>query len=133
MNARSNHHALAIRLAAIGLVVAGCALSVSPTTSEDRQIALELAAFPDRISAEDSTAELEIWATIKRGDKAVDDSTLVVFATTAGTITTASLTRDGLAVAILTSSGDGKPQEVQIIAQALTVRDTISVIFLLPE
>jgi hypothetical protein len=115
------------------LVVAGCALSVSPTNSKDREIVLELAAFPNRISAEDSTAALEIWATIKRGDKAIDDSILVVFATTAGTITTASLTRDGLAIAILTSPGNGRPQEAQIIAQALTVRDTIEVTFLLLE
>jgi hypothetical protein len=133
MNAQFKYHELVLRIVAIGLVVAGCALSVSPTNSKDREIVLELAAFPNRISAEDSTAALEIWATIKRGDKAIDDSTLVVFATTAGTITTASLTRDGLAIAILTSPGNGRPQEAQIIAQALTVRDTIEVTFLLLE
>jgi hypothetical protein len=133
MNAQFKYHELVLRIVAIGLVVAGCALSVSPTNSKDREIVLELAAFPNRISAEDSTAALEIWATIKRGDKAIDDSILVVFATTAGTITTASLTRDGLAIAILTSPGNGRPQEAQIIAQALTVRDTIEVTFLLLE
>lgn len=133
MNAQFKYHELVLRIVAIGLVVAGCALSVPPTNSKDREIVLELAAFPNRISAEDSTAALEIWATIKRGDKAIDDSTLVVFATTAGTITTASLTRDGLAIAILTSPGNGRPQEAQIIAQALTVRDTIEVTFLLLE
>ncbi|MFT5090865.1 MAG: hypothetical protein ACI8PG_005246 [Planctomycetota bacterium] len=129
---RSFTHLL-MRFGLLGLFVVGCALSVAPTNSADRQIALELAAFPDRLSAEDSTSQAEIWATIKRGDKPVADSTLVVFATTAGTITASVLTRDGLAVAVLTSPGDGRPQRVEIIAQALTIRDTLEVDFILTQ
>ena len=121
------------RIGLLALLVAGCALSVAPTNSTDRQIAIELAAFPDRLSAEDSTSQAEVWATIKRGDKPVADSTLVVFATTAGKITASVLTRDGLAVALLTSPGDGRPRRVEIIAQALTIRDTLEVDFVLTQ
>jgi len=129
---RSLTHSL-MRFGLLALFAVGCALSVAPTNSADRQIALELAAFPDRLSAEDSTSQAEVWATIKRGDKPVADSTLVVFATTAGTITASVLTRDGLAVALLTSAGDGRPQRVEIIAQALTIRDTLEVDFVLTQ
>ncbi len=111
----------------------GCALSVAPTSSQDRQITIELASYPARISANDSTATAEVWATIRKGNKPVADSTLVVFATTVGEITAASLTRDGLAIAFLLSPGDGRPQRAEIIAQALTVRDTLEVDFVIVE
>ena len=61
------------------------------------------------------------------------DSTLVVFASTAGSITPSSITRDGLAIAILQSVGDGRLQRVQVVAQALSVRDTLEVDFVILE
>ncbi|MCC7264398.1 MAG: hypothetical protein IT369_17950, partial [Candidatus Latescibacteria bacterium] len=90
-------------------------------------ISLELAAFPERLSVEDSLATAEVWATVKQGGKPIKDSTVVAFATTAGTITATSLTRDGLAVALLTGPGDSRPRTGEIVAQVLTVRDTLAV------
>lgn len=110
-----------------GLLLAGCAFSVAPTEPEDRQISLELSAFPERLSVEDSLATAEIWATVRQGSKPIKDSTVVAFATTAGTITATSLTHDGLAVALLTGPGDSRPRTGEIVAQVLTVRDTLAV------
>lgn len=117
-------------LVRLGLVfclglVQGCAFSVAPSDDEDRLVAVELSAFPDRISAEDSLVTAEIWATVRRGGRPVADSTVVFFATTVGQITPSSITLDGLAIAVLTGPGDGRPRRGEIIAQALTVRDTI--------
>ena len=92
---------------------------------------VQLAAFPERLSVEDSVASAEIWATIQQGNKPVRDSTRVVFATTVGTITPTSLTLDGLAVAVLTSPGDGRPRRAEIVAQAVAIRDTLEVDFVL--
>jgi hypothetical protein len=94
---------------------------------------LQLSAFPDRVSADDSTATVEVWATVKRGTKPIKDSTVVFFASTIGTITSSSLTRDGLAVAILTAPGDGRPRRGEVVAQALTVRDTLDIDLILVE
>ena len=116
---------------AYGLLLVGCAFSVAPTNSEDQQINLSLSAFPDRIAVEDSTATAEIWATVLQGDRPVKDSTIVVFVTTVGTITPMSLTFDGLAVAILVGPGDGRARRAEVIAQTLTVRDTLDVDFVL--
>ena len=113
------------------LALGSCALSVSPTGSSSSSLTMELAAFPARLSVEDSTATAEVWATVRRGDQAVKDSTLVVFATTVGHITATSLTRDGLAVAVLSTPADGRPRRGQVVAQALTVRDTLEVDFVL--
>ena len=126
---RVRQHKVAI--AAALLLLAGCAFSVAPTNSEDKLINLALSSFPDRISVEDSTATAEIWATVRQGDKPVKDSTLVVFATTVGIITPSSLTKDGLAVAILLGPGDGRARRAEVIAQALTVRDTLDIDFVL--
>ncbi len=120
-------------LAVCALWIGSCAFSVAPTSSSSSRLTLELAAFPDRISIEDSTAQAEIWATVKQGDKPVRDSTVVVFATTVGKITAATITLDGLAVALLESPGDGQPRQASIFAQVLTVRDTLEVNFVLPN
>jgi len=117
----------------VGACMGSCAFSVAPTGSEDRTLIIELAAFPDRISVEDSLATAEIWATLKQGNRPVEDSTIVVFATTVGSITPSTLTKDGLAVALLQSPGDGRPRRGEVIAQALTVRDTLDVDFVLLE
>jgi hypothetical protein len=111
----------------------GCALSVSPTGTEDLKVTLEMAAYPNRISAEDSTATAEIWATVRMGGNPIADSVQVVFGTTVGSITETGITLDGLVVATLTSPGDGKPQRAEVVAQALTVRDTIEVDFILSD
>ena len=111
--------------------VGSCAFSVAPTSSAGRDVTLELAAFPDRVSAEDSTATAEVWATVKQSGKPVRDSTVVVFATTVGIITAATITLDGLAVAMLTGPGDGRPRQASVVAQALTVRDTLDIDFVL--
>jgi len=111
----------------------GCALSVSPTGTEDRQVTLEMAAYPNRISAEDSNATAEIWATVRMGGNPIKDSVQVVFGTTVGSITETGITLDGLVVATLTGPGDGKPQRAEVVAQALTVRDTIEVDFILSD
>ncbi len=113
------------------LLVGSCAFSVAPTNSTDRNLTLQLSAFPDRISVEDSTASAEVWATVKEGGNPVRDSTVVVFATTVGAITPTAITLDGLAVAVLTSPGDSRPRQAAIYAQALTVRDTLEVDFVL--
>jgi len=118
---------------ALGLLLVGCAIAVAPTNSADKQINLSLSAFPDRIAVEDSTATAEIWATVRQGDQPVKDSTLVVFATTVGTITPVSLTKDGLAVALLLGPGDGRARRAEVIAQTLTVRDTLDVDFVLSD
>ena len=109
--------------------VGSCAFSVSPTSSEDSELSVELAAYPNRVSVEDSTATAEIWATVRRGGNPVRDNTVVKFATTVGTITSQSQTVDGLAVAILTSPGDNRPRSAEVVAQAVAVRDTIDLDF----
>ncbi len=110
-----------------------CAFSVAPTAGEDKLLTLELSAFPERISADDSSATAEIWATVKRGTRPISDSTIVFFATTIGTITASSLTKDGLAVAILATPGDGQPRRGEVVAQALTIRDTLDIDLFLAE
>ena len=117
--------------AALALLGGSCALSVAPTSSEDKTLNLELAAFPSRVSVEDSTATAEVWATVRRGARAVGDSTLVFFAATVGAITPRGYTKDGLAVAVLTGPGDGRPRRGEVVAQALTTRDTLDVDFVL--
>ena len=119
--------------AALGAILGSCAFSVAPTNSEPKKVNLELSAFPERISVEDSLATSEIWVTIRQGTRPIADSTGVVFATTVGTITPTTITLDGLAVVELTGPGDGRPRRGQIIAQALTVRDTFEVDFVLLE
>jgi hypothetical protein len=114
-------------------MVCSCAFSVSPTSDEDRALTVRLSAFPDRVSIDSVGATAEVWATVKRGDKPVSDSTKVFFATTVGTITPESITRDGLAVAILESPGDGRPRRAEVVAQAITVRDTLDVDFVTLE
>lgn len=111
--------------------VTGCAFSVAPTSSDDSELTLELASYPAKISIEDSTATAEVWATVKTGGNPVKDNTIVKFATTVGRITSQSQTVDGLAVAILTSPGDNRPRQAEIIAQAVTVRDTIEIDFVI--
>ena len=110
----------------------GCAFSVSPTRSEDKQITLELFAIPNRVTTGlDSLASAEIWATLKRGGNPVGDGTVVVFATTVGTITQTSITKDGLALASLDVSfpaNEGPPEGV-VIGQALAIRDTLLIDF----
>ena len=108
-----------------------CAFSVTSSSDDASLLTLELSAFPDRISIEDSTATAEVWATIRRGGQPVADSTRVVFATTVGTIEDSKETQDGLAVALLTSPGDGRPRRAQLIAQAIAVRDTLEIDFIL--
>ncbi len=115
----------------IVLGAAGCAFSVAPTSSEDNELTVELNAYPARISVEDSTATGEVWATVRMGDSPVKDNTIVKFATSVGTITSESQTIDGLAVAILTSPGDNRPRQAEIVAQAITVRDSIDVDFII--
>ena len=110
-----------------------CAFSVTSSSDDDSLLTLELSVFPDRISIEDSTATAEVWATIKRGGQPVADSTRVVFATTVGTIEDSKETQDGLAVALLTSPGDGRPRRAQIIAQAIAIRDTLEIDFILSD
>jgi hypothetical protein len=117
--------------AGLALAVGNCALSVAPTSTQDKQLLVELSAFPEWVSVEDSLSTAEIWATVWQGSRPVKDSTRVAFATTAGRITPASLTRDGLAVAILKSPGDGRPRRAEVVAQVLTVRDTLDVDFVL--
>lgn len=112
---------------AAGLGLAGCAFSVAPTATEDKEISLELAIFPARLSVEDTLATAEVWATVRQGDKPIKDSTAVAFATTVGTITATSLTHDGLAVALLTGPGDSRPRTGEVVAQVLTMRDAIEV------
>ena len=111
----------------------GCAFSVSPTSSEDKQITLELFAIPNRVTTglDSSLASAEIWATLKRGGNPVSDSTVVVFATTVGTITPTSITKDGLALAILDVAfpANEGPPEGAVIGQALTIRDTLLIDF----
>ena len=131
MNIFSRTAKLSPILLVLGTCLGSCAFSVVPTSSEDAQLALELAAFPEQISVEDSLATTEIWATVKQGSRPVKDSTLVVFATTVGRITPSSLTIDGLAIAVLTSPGDGRSRRGEVVAQALTVRDTLDVDFIL--
>jgi len=110
----------------------GCAFSVSPTSSQDKQITLELFAIPNRATTgQDTLASVQIWATLKKGGNPVGDSTLVVFATTVGSITPTSITRDGLALAILdvTFPATEGPPEGIVIGQALTIHDTLLVDF----
>ena len=123
-------------MAALTLLTWGgwsCAFSVISSSDDESLLTLELSAVPDRSSVEDSTATAEVWATIRRGGQPVADSTRVVFATTVGTIEDSKETQDGLAVAVLTSPGDGRPRRAQIIAQAVAIRDTLEVDFILSD
>lgn len=113
--------------ASVMLSTHSCALFVAPTRSSEQTMSLELAVFPQRLSVLDPTSTAEVWATVRLGSHPAADSTLVVFATTAGRITASSLTRDGLAVAELRSPGDGRPRRAEIVAQVKTVRDTMNV------
>ena len=123
----------ALLLLVSGLLAASCAFSVAPTSSKDTDLSLELSAYPNQVSIEDSTATAEIWATVREGDRPIKDNTLVKFATTVGTITSESLTRDGLAVALLTGPGDGRPRQAEVVAQAITIRDTLDLDFVILE
>ena len=129
LTSRPRSAALPAALVAAALGLAGCAFSVAPTSSEDNALTVELASYPTRISIEDSTATAEVWATVRMGDSPVKDDTVVKFATTVGTITAESRTVDGLAVAVLRSPGDNRPRQAEVVAQAVTVRDTIDVDF----
>ena len=120
-----------VLFAGIALSAAQCAFSVAPTSSIDKDLTIDLAAFPDRISVEDSTAVAEIWATVREGVRPVKDSTVVVFATTVGTITSSTITLDGLAIAVLQSPGDGRSRRGEVVAQVHTVRDTLDVNFII--
>ena len=124
-------NALRLGLVWLWLGVSSCAFSVDPTGDNGNQLTVELAAFPGRVSVEDERASAEIWATVKRGNKPVEDSTLVFFATTIGSITPSSPTQDGLAVAVLTGPGDGRPRRGEVVAQARARRDTIEVDFII--
>ena len=115
-----------------GILWTGCAFSVSPMDGDDSLLSMEMASYPERISVEDSLATAEIWVTLTRGSKPISDSTVVVFATTVGTITSSSITLDGLAIGLLTGPGDGTPRSGIVVAQALTVRDTLEVGFVIP-
>ena len=130
---RSKRNLCLVLVTAGALIWGSCAFSVAPTNEEDRLLILQLSAFPDRVSADDSTATVEVWASVKRGTKPIKDITVVFFASTIGTITSSSLTRDGLAVAILTAPGDGRPRRGEVVAQALTVRDTLDIDLILVE
>jgi hypothetical protein len=123
--------ATALLLLSLSLLWGSCAFSVAPTSSEANELTIELAAYPARLSVEDSTATGEVWATVRRGDNPVSDNTVVKFATTVGHITSESQTVDGLAVAILTSPGDNRPRQAEVVAQAVTVRDTVEVDFVI--
>ena len=122
-------------LAAVVVLAWGgsCAFSVTSSSDDESLLTLELSAFPDRVSVEDSTATAEVWATVKRGGQPISDSTRVVFATTVGTIEDSRETLDGLAVAVLTSPGDGRPRRAQIVAQAIAIRDTLEIDFVLSD
>lgn len=113
------------------LLLGGCAFSVAPTSSDENLLTLELAAYPARVSVEDSTKTAEVWATVRSGGNPVKDNTIVKFATTDGRITAQSQTVDGLAVAVLRSPGDNRPRQAQVVAQAITVRDTIEIDFVI--
>ena len=130
---RKINHLSRIAGTVLALVAGSCAFSVAPTSTEDSELTLDLAAYPQRVSIEDSTATSEVWATVRQGPRPVKDNTVVRFATTVGTITSQSLTRDGLAVALLTSPGDGRPRRAEVVAQAITVRDTLDLDFVLIE
>lgn len=119
--------------AALAMLGSSCAFSVTPADPEDSELTLELAAYPNKVSIEDSTATAEVWATVRVGKTPVKDNTVVKFATTVGTITSQSQTRDGLAVAILHSPGDNRPRRASVVAQAITVRDTLDLDFVLLE
>ena len=121
-----------LKLLAAACLLAGCAFSVAPTDSDDKTLAIDMAAYPERISVEDSLATAEIWVTLKRGSRPIADSTVVLFATTVGTITPSTITLDGLAVGLLTGPGDGTPRSGLVVAQALTMRDTLEVGFVIP-
>jgi len=96
------------------LLAAGCAFSVALTSSDDNELTIELAAYPARLSVEDSTSTAEVWATVR-------------------TITSDSQTVDGLAVAILNSPGDNRPRQAEVISQAVAVRDTIDIDFVVTD
>jgi hypothetical protein len=115
------------------LLAAGCAFSVALTSADDNELTIELAAYPARLSVEDSTSTAEVWATVRTGENPVKDNTIVKLATTVGTITSDSQTVDGLAVAILTSRGDNRPRQAEVIAQAVAVRDTIDIDFVVTD
>ena len=107
-------------------LLTSCAFSVVAASSKNRQLTLELSAFPNRLPAGTDTLTAEIWATVTQGGKAVRDSTRVAFATTLGTITDVSLTVDGLAVAFLTGPPDlAGERQAEIVAQAVTIWDTL--------
>ena len=131
MNRKIRTLAILALMGGFALVAGQCAFSVAPTSSKDKNLTIELAAFPARLSVEDSTAVSEIWATVREGTRPVQDSTVVVFATTVGTITSSTITRDGLAIALLRSPGDGRSRRGEVVAQARTVRDTLDVDFTL--
>jgi len=119
--------------ALLALALGSCAFSVAPTSTEESDLTLDLSAYPLRVSIDDSTATSEVWATVRHGARPVKDNTVVRFATTVGTITSESLTLDGLAVALLTSPGDGRPRRAEVVAQAITVRDTLDLDFVFSE
>ncbi len=110
-----------IALVAVTLCVLACKTSTEPVDIT-AGLQIQLDAVPLLLKADTLEASV-IWATIVEDGQPVQDSTLVFFAATNGTIPTTAYTVDGLAQAEFIPGTD--TGIAAIIAQVKTVRDTV--------
>jgi hypothetical protein len=104
------------------LVPISCRSTAGPEANNGLTVSLD--AVPLLLKA-DSSATSTIWATVLEKGRPVQDSTLVSFVTTIGTISAEAVTRDGLATATFNPSGE--TGLAAIIAQVRAVRDTVTI------
>ena len=106
----------------LGLVPA-CRTQSNPTGPEG-DVDLRLDVVPLILKA-DSASTATVWATLLVRGEPAPDSTVVNFVVSQGAIDPVGYTVDGLASATYTSGGE--PGSAAIVAQAMTVRDTVVV------
>ncbi|MFP4458135.1 MAG: hypothetical protein ACLFSQ_00925 [Candidatus Zixiibacteriota bacterium] len=92
-------------------------------TSEE-EIDIEVTAFPLSLPA-DGLSQAVIWATVQKGGKPCNDSTLVQFAATRGVIDASAYTKDGLASVTVIS--DSIPGISVIVGYVELITDSVNI------
>jgi hypothetical protein len=108
--------------AACVLAVLSCRSTSAPES--EGTISLRLDAVPLLLKADSSSVAM-IWATVLDGGRPARDSTMVVFASSLGEVTSEAFTKDGLAQASFTPGTTAGI--AAIVAQVMAVRDTVVV------
>ena len=105
-------------------LLSGCR-STKPEDVSGSDITVTITVF-DKVLLADTLNTTEVWVEVLQGKTPVPDSTQVTLGTNLGTVTETMLTKDGLGTGEYRAAMDSGIG--QIIAYALGVRDTITVI-----